>query len=110
MFFHPMHKRLGALAAGTVVVKEGELDFRAHADKKYQVAQAVDRVANRELNPDERQLLAGFLRRRDELLPEARRQLAERLAGPLHKKYGGHLEHAESYLERLADGRHYDES
>ena len=53
-------------------------------------------------------MLSGFLQRRAELLPEARRQLAERLAGPLHEKYGGHYDDAESYLERLVEGRHYE--
>jgi hypothetical protein len=53
-------------------------------------------------------VITGFLQRRAELLPEARRQLAERLAGPLHVKYAGQYRDAESYLERLAEGRHYE--
>ena len=63
---------------------------------------------NAELLPEERRVLVGFLQRRIELLPEARRQLAERLAGPLHEKYGGQYGDAESYIERLVEGRHYE--
>jgi uncharacterized RDD family membrane protein YckC len=106
MFFHPLSKRLGDIAAGTVVVKEGELDYRAHADKKYELRPAVDVVANERLTPAERRLLVGFLRRRDELLPEARERLAKQLAEPLHAKYGGTYDHPEAYLQRLSQGRH----
>ena len=34
--------------------------------------------------------------------------LAERLAKPLHEKYGGHYGDAESYVQRLVEGRHYE--
>jgi uncharacterized RDD family membrane protein YckC len=106
MFFHPLSKRLGDIAAGTVVVKEGELDYRAQADKKYRLRPAVDVVANPRLTPEERRLLVGFLRRRDELLPEARQRIAKQLAEPLYAKYGGAYDHPESYLQRLSRGRH----
>ncbi len=109
MFFHPMHKRLGDIAAGTIVVKERELDYRAHPDKKYQLASRVAVASNSELEPDERRVLTGFLQRRIELLPEARTQLAERLARPLFEKYGGQFGNAESYLERLLNGRHHED-
>ena len=55
----------------------------------------------------ERRLLTGFLQRRAELLPKARQELAERLAGPLHAKYGGQYDGAERDIERLVEGRHY---
>ena len=108
MFPNPLCKRLGDLAAGTIVVKEGQLDYRANADKKRQAAPAAVTLANAELTTEERRVVTGFLQRRAELLPDARRQLAERLAGPLHAKYAGHYSDAESYLERLAEGRHYE--
>lgn len=108
MFFHPMSKRLGDVAAGTIVVKEGALDYRALADKKYELAPAPTNVTNAELTPEERRLITGFLHRRAELLVPARRQFAERLARPLHEKYGGHYgTGGEDYLERLIEGRHY---
>jgi hypothetical protein len=108
MFPNPLCKRLGDLAAGTIVVKEGQLDYRANADKKRQPEPVAVAAANAELTAEERRMITGFLQRRAELLPDARRQLAERLAGPLHAKYAGHYGDAESYLERLAEGRHYE--
>ena len=41
-------------------------------------------------------------------LARARRALAERLAARLHEHHGGNMIHPEVYLERLAEGRHYD--
>ena len=109
MFFHPMYKRLGDMAAGTIVVKERELDYRALPDKKYELRAVVQTGANPELEPEERNVLTGFLTRRVELLPEARTQLAERLARPLYEKYGGHYGDAESYIERLVAGRQHED-
>ncbi|MCK4659201.1 MAG: RDD family protein, partial [Phycisphaerae bacterium] len=108
MFFSSMHKRLGDIAAGTIVVKEAALDYRASADKKYVVPAMVAPVGNRELTPAERRVLTGFVRRRGELLPEARLQLAQRLAMPLFEKHGGHYGDPESYIERLLQGRQHE--
>jgi uncharacterized RDD family membrane protein YckC len=108
MFCSPLCKRLGDIAAGTIVVKEGQLDYRASADKKYQLEPATTGAVNSELTPEERRVLCGFLQRRVELLPDARRSLAERVAKPLYEKYGGAFVDAESYLERLGEGRHYE--
>jgi uncharacterized RDD family membrane protein YckC len=108
MFPSPLCKRLGDMAAGTIVVKEGQPDYRANADKKYELSATAIGSVNAELAPEERRVLVGFLRRRVELLPQARRQLAERLARPLHEKYGGQFGDAESYIERLTEGRHYE--
>jgi hypothetical protein len=96
------------VAAGTIVVKEGQLDYRALADKKYQFQPSAVSAANAELTPEERRLLAGFLQRRVELLPAARRELAERLGRPLYEKYGGNFNDAEDYIQRLVEGRHYE--
>ncbi len=108
MFPSPLCKRLGDLAAGTIVVKEGQLDYRAEADKKQHFVTPLVKAANTELTAEERRLLTGFLQRRIELLPKARRDLAERLAAPLYVKYGGQHGDAERYLERLVEGRHYE--
>jgi uncharacterized RDD family membrane protein YckC len=106
---HPMHKRLGDLAAGTIVVKESEADYRGRTDKKYLVAEAPLASARVELTPEEHQILSGFLRRREELLFDARERLAKKLAEPLHEKYGGHYIDPESYIERLLSGEWYEE-
>jgi len=108
MFCSPLSKRLGDIAAGTIVVKEGQLDYRANADKKYRLASTTIGTVNAELTPEERRVLTGFLQRRIELLPQARQALAERLARPLYEKYGGAYADAESYIERLVEGRHYE--
>jgi uncharacterized RDD family membrane protein YckC len=108
MFFSPLCKRLGDVAAGTIVVKEGQLDYRASADKKYPLSSTAVAVPNSELSPEERRVLTGFLKRRAELLPDARAALAERLAKPLYEKYGGQYRDAESYVQRLVEGRHYE--
>jgi uncharacterized RDD family membrane protein YckC len=108
MFPNPLCKRLGDLAAGTIVVKEGQLNYRANADDKIQLGPVVLSTANNELTIEESRLLMGFMQRRSELLPKARWELAERLARPLLEKYGGHYVDAESYLERLVEGRHYE--
>jgi uncharacterized RDD family membrane protein YckC len=108
MFPSPLAKRLGDIAAGTIVVKEGQRDYRAQADKKYAFPAAALGPVNAELSPEERRVLVGFLHRRVELLPEARRQLAERLAKPLYEKYGGHANGDEDYIERLVEGRHHE--
>ena len=108
MFFSRLSKRLGDIAAGTIVIKEGKLDYRANADTKYELRPLAIEEINAELTAAERRLVTGFLQRRHELLPKARDDLAERLARPLYEKYGGGYYDAESYLVRLAKGRHHE--
>jgi uncharacterized RDD family membrane protein YckC len=106
--FSTTHKRLGDLAAGTIVVKESEADYRAQADRKKTAAPSEVAIPNAALAPEEQRLIRGFLQRRDELLHDARQALADRLASHLFEKYGGHFGDAESYLERLSQERHYE--
>jgi uncharacterized RDD family membrane protein YckC len=108
LFSSRLSKRLGDIAAGTIVVKEGKLDYRAHADQKYELPPVEIAEINAELTAAERRLVTGFLQRRSELLPKAREELAERLARPLYEKYGGGYYDAESYLVRLAKGWHHE--
>lgn len=102
------NKRLGDMAAGTVVIKEAEISYRADADKKATVPVPAVAIANTALAPEEQQLIRGFLQRRLELMPAARAGLALRLALQLHEKHGGVLGDPESYLERLSAGRQYE--
>jgi uncharacterized RDD family membrane protein YckC len=108
MFANRLSKRLGDIAAGTIVIKEAQLDYRANADKSYALNPMAIGEINAELTVAERRLVTGFLQRRSELLPKAREELAERLARPLHEKYGGEYSNAESYLVHLVEGRHYE--
>ena len=101
-------KRLGDLAAGTIVVKESELDYRANADKKQAVVAAPVPIANVALDAEELRLIRGFLERRAELIPEARTKLAEQLGRRLHTKHGGQYDDGEMYLLRLSEGRHFE--
>ncbi len=57
--------------------------------KKYELRPIAMGEINAELTVAERRLVTGFLQRRQELLPKAREELAQRLASPLHEKYGG---------------------
>ncbi len=108
MFPSRLCKRLGDIAAGTIVIKEGQLDYRANADKKYELRPVAIGEINAELTAAERRLVTGFLQRRSELLPKAREELAQRLARPLYEKYGGEHYDAETYLVRLVKGRHHE--
>ncbi len=108
MFPSRMCKRLGDIAAGTIVIKEGQLDYRANADAKYAIRPVALGELNAELTAAERRLVTGFLQRRSELLPKAREELAQRLARPLYEKYGGEHYDAETYLVRLVKGRHHE--
>jgi hypothetical protein len=105
----PSYRRLGDLAAGTIVVKEAVPTYVARTDaRSVGPRAAVAAPANAELSPDEARLVENFLSRRDELLPAARTSLANRIAEPLFAKYGGAWTDAESYLERLLGNRHRD--
>lgn len=105
--FHSSHRRLGDLAAGTIVVKEGELDYRAKSDKKTEQIQRTTANTNPELTAAERQAISSFMARRSELLPEARRNLARRLAESMHARHGGTMIDWEQYLERLSKNEHH---
>ncbi len=105
--FSKMHQRLGDMAAGTIVVKEAVADYRAAADRRASVPVAEAVLHNAALSAEEQRLIRGFLQRRGELLPEARRELAFRLAAGLLERHGGRMDDPESYLERLWQGTHY---
>lgn len=105
---HPQHKRLGDIAAGTMVVKESQADFRAAADRKHAPQPAEALVTYAALSAEESRLVRGFLQRRVELLPEARSRLALGLAQRLCAVHGGDIADPEAFLERLAEGRHLD--
>jgi uncharacterized RDD family membrane protein YckC len=102
-------KRLGDLAAGTIVVKEGDIDYRAKTDAVYAVTEPLAvRGDAAELSRDEAELVRSFLSRREELLPSARERVADELAIRLFRRHGGIWGDAESYLERLVLGRHHE--
>jgi hypothetical protein len=107
--FGRSQQRLGDLAAGTIVVKEGDPDYRAKTDGAQATAAPLPfpGIAT-ELPRAEATLVRSFLSRREELLPDARERLADELAMRLFRRYGGTWDNAESYLERLVVGRHHE--
>jgi uncharacterized RDD family membrane protein YckC len=75
------NKRLGDLAAGTVVVHEKPLEIAAHAwDPPAAPEAAAPRFPVSRLTPEEIQLLESFLVRRFDLPVDVRFQLARQLA------------------------------
>lgn len=98
------NKRLGDLAAGTVVMQEGGVPrpvapFRQPAAPAHTADWDVSAVT-----PEELAAVRSFLDRRYDFTPEARQAVAERLATALHGRVAGvqpGLAH-ERFLEELA--------
>ncbi|HEX3596519.1 MAG TPA: RDD family protein [Polyangiaceae bacterium] len=105
-------QRLGDLVARTVVVREAAR-IAARAERGgWSVAPAAPqsvmplRDPSFELTAGEQAIVTGFLERRAELTPSARAKVGEQLATRLFRRHGGAWIAPESYLERLAVGRH----
>ncbi|MBM3449874.1 MAG: RDD family protein [Armatimonadetes bacterium] len=82
MFLNKSQRRLGDLAAGTVVVHEGASQ-RLQALPRLEARLAIDPLLVRRLRPDEYDLIRRFLLRRDELLPAPPASRALRRSSPL---------------------------
>jgi uncharacterized RDD family membrane protein YckC len=80
MFLDPKGRRLGDLAAGTVVVRERGAAVPA-AVAAARAVTAGDREGRRLLPPVEEEMVRAFLRRRGKLAPDARGRLAAFVAG-----------------------------
>jgi uncharacterized RDD family membrane protein YckC len=75
---HPTFKRLGDLAAGTLVI------YREQAIKRPELPPAVPRTAPFALSLNEQRAILGFAERQGQLSAERTRELAAILAQPLH--------------------------
>jgi uncharacterized RDD family membrane protein YckC len=99
MLLSPENKRLGDIAAGTIVVRDARLTLpevlAAQAEPVYS--------ATRYLSGDERSLIKRFLERRDALAPERRRELAAQLARRVRERVPPEMRGLddEPLLERL---------
>lgn len=96
----PENKRLGDLAAGTIVVRDAGLAApRAPLQRDYEPTYA----ATRYLNGDERALIKRFLDRRDTLDADRRKELAALLAARVRGRLPEELSRLEDepLLERL---------
>jgi uncharacterized RDD family membrane protein YckC len=88
---NPRFKRLGDYAAGTVVIRERRqavpaAGARLRAPARPALARAGPRV--RQLTPEETATLQAYLRRRDELDPKTRSEIARRVAVSLLQRLG----------------------
>jgi len=75
---HPTFKRLGDLAAGTLVI------YREQPVKRPELPPAVPRTAPFALSLNEQRAILGFAERQGQLSAERTRELAGILAQPLH--------------------------
>lgn len=76
VLLHPLEKRFGDLAAGTLVIKETAGSFPGLVPTG---DPSPDTFNTRRLSPQEYLYLGEFLRRRSELTPTARFEVAQRL-------------------------------
>ncbi|MBV8374175.1 MAG: RDD family protein [Candidatus Eremiobacteraeota bacterium] len=100
MLLSKENKRLGDFAAGTIVVREGELSYAPRSSG----AQAQpDYAPTLYLSGSERAVIKRFLERRDTLEAQKRSELARRLANRVRDRVPSELQRLddESLLERL---------
>jgi uncharacterized RDD family membrane protein YckC len=104
MFLDPKGRRLGDLAAGTVVVRERGIAAPASVAAA-RAATPREREARRALPALEEEMVRSFLRRREKLAPDARRRLASFLAGRAAAALGVDAgEDAEAFLDAVGGG------
>jgi len=101
MFLDPRGRRLGDLAAGTVVVRERGTAAPASVAAARALT-AGDREGRRRLPPLEEEMVRAFLKRREKLTPDARGRLAAFVAARAAAALGvdGGRD-AEAFLELL---------
>jgi len=94
----PENKRLGDIAAGTIVVRDARLSV---PDFSRQTPPVL--AATRYLSGEERALVERFLGRRDELAADRRREIAAALASRVRERVPVELQRLddEALLERL---------
>lgn len=99
VFFHPANKRLGDLAAGTIVVRErvAAWGLSGTAAPPPPQAEALE-LGPPELSDQEFGLLDRFLTRVDELAPAVRIRLAAELARRFETRIARHTTDSEAYL------------
>ena len=95
----PQNKRIGDIAAGTIVVRVGQQAALPHFEPANQAVYA----ATGYVSGEERVLIHRFIERRDTLQSDRRRDLAARLAGRVRGRVPADLQRLddEALLERL---------
>jgi uncharacterized RDD family membrane protein YckC len=100
----PENKRLGDIAAGTIVVRDSKRSTLTLERLEQDLAQSeIVYAATRYLDGDERALVKRFLERRDALTPQRRRELAAQIAARIRPRLPQELQALEDevLLERL---------
>ncbi len=103
MIMHARHKRVGDLAAGTIVVRERPTDLGI--GRLEEVARAPRDVRPDELNREELELAQRFAARMEELTVASRKQLAERIVARIEERIELPGLDAGKLLILLAQGR-----
>ena len=98
--FSPQNKRIGDLAAGTIVIRESRMEspekmLRAVAEPVY--------AATAYVSGEERSIIRRFLERRTDLVPQRRAALASQLAQRIRPRLPADMQRLEDedLLERL---------
>jgi uncharacterized RDD family membrane protein YckC len=97
----PENKRIGDIAAGTIVVRDHRMEAPAQLLREIRDEPAYASTAY--LSGEERRIVRRFLDRRDTLTPESRRNLAAQLANRVRSRVPADLQRLddEALLERL---------
>jgi uncharacterized RDD family membrane protein YckC len=100
----PMNRRLGDMAAGTLVVRDQRFE-RAVTLADIEERQNRDDVLVRDLTEPERELVRRYVERRESLTTESRAALAARIARGIRPKLGASFEHLDddALLVHLAE-------
>lgn len=101
MFTNGRSKRLGDLAAGTVVVQEREIELSLDRLSRG----VLEELRDDELGGEDRARLKSFVLRRKELRAERRTLVAEKLIADLRERHELPEADAESILVMLASGK-----
>lgn len=111
MMLHPRTKRLGDMAADSVVVRERKTEVLPEEaapveDLDYGASGISDVAGTPDLADDEFAVLARYMDRREELKPNTRRRIAGRLAERLepHARWHRQRQSADDYLRALHAG------
>jgi uncharacterized RDD family membrane protein YckC len=96
----PENKRLGDMAAGTIVVRDARVQSLTAILEQAQTGSA-QRIAM--LTDEEHALIARFIARRGDIAPQHRRALAQQIAERVRKRVSSDLQRLddEDLLERL---------
>jgi uncharacterized RDD family membrane protein YckC len=89
----PQNRRLGDMAAGTIVVRDQRFERESVLDAY--VREDPDDALVRELSPAERDLIRRYVARRASLSARARTDLAAQIARPIRPKLAATYDHLE---------------